>query len=539
MVQWKKVTRGVLGMKQISIHWKIMTMTFFIIICSFAVAGIFVLGSVMEKKEAEISERSLLLSRTVAELPEVRKLLSEGGDKSRAEEINPVVERIRVINNADYIVVLNNNRIRLSHPVKRMIGTVSKTADEDAAFTEHSYVSKANGEAGTVMRGFVPIMDDEHNQVGVVITGYLTPTLWEIVWGTRIEIFLAIGFSLLLGAWGAWSLARHVKNQMFGLEPHEIARLYAERNETFNAMHEGIIAIDNDMTITVFNEKAYRILGVDKQNLIGKNIYDVLPDTRLPEIIDFNHPVYNKELLVNQHSILSNRIPIQVRGKTIGAVAVFQDRTDVKKLAEELTGVKAFVQALRVQNHEHKNKMHTIAGLLQLGKYKKATEYIFQAKEEQEMLTDFLHERIKDDNLSGLLLSKVSHGKELGIEVEIDKNSNWTHFPNGLDHHDFVVIIGNLMENAFEAVQKSIQKERKVSISLDQTDESTSILVEDNGIGMDEAVINNLFKNGYTTKQEEGHGIGMYLIHEIVAKGGGNIEVDSSPGEGTSIVITF
>ncbi len=361
-------------MKQISIHWKIMTMTFFIIFCSFAVAGIFVLGSIMEKKETEISERSLLLSRTVAELPEVKKLLSEDEVKNGKAEINSIVERIRVINNADYIVVLNNNRVRMSHPVKRMIGTVSKTTDEDAAFTEHSYVSKASGEAGTVMRGFVPIMDDEHNQIGVVITGYLTPTLWEIIWETRIEIILAVVFSLLLGAWGAWSLARHVKNQMFGLEPHEIARLYVERNETFNAMHEGIIAIDNNMAITVFNEKAYHILGVDKQNLIGRNIYDVLPDTRLPEIIDFNHAVYNKELLVNQRSILSNRIPIQVRGKTIGAVAVFQDRTDVKKLAEELTGVKAFVQALRVQNHEHKNKVHTIAGLLQLGKYEAATD---------------------------------------------------------------------------------------------------------------------------------------------------------------------
>ncbi len=53
--------------------------------------------------------------------------------------------------------------------------------------------------------------------------------------------------------------------------------------------------------------------------------------------------------------------------KLLGAVAMFKDRTEVKKLAEELTGVKAFVQALRVQTHEHKNKLHTIAGLLQLG----------------------------------------------------------------------------------------------------------------------------------------------------------------------------
>ena len=74
----------------------------------------------------------------------------------------------------------------------------------------------------------------------------------------------------------------------------------------------------------------------------------------LPEILDFNQPIYNKELHINQHTILSNRVPIEVDGETVGAIAIFQDRTEVKKLAEELTGVKEFVQALRIQNHEHK-----------------------------------------------------------------------------------------------------------------------------------------------------------------------------------------
>ncbi|WP_462406393.1 ATP-binding protein [Gracilibacillus sp. Marseille-QA3620] len=525
--------------RPLSIHWKVLFTTFFIIFCSFTVAGIFVLESVMEMKEEEISERSLLLSRTVAELPEVKDRLEQKDPMKAAEAVNPVVERIRVINDADYVVVLNTNRIRLSHPVKSMIGTKSQTADEDAAFTEHTYISKTKGEKGTVIRGFFPIMDENHRQIGVVISGYLLPTVWEIIWGIRLEIFLTAGFSLLLGAFGAWSLAKSVKSRMFGLEPHEIARLYVERNETFNAMHEGIIAIDNQLDITIFNEKAYQILGVDKCDVIGRNIYDVLPDTRLPEIIDFNHPVYNKELLVNQHSILSNRIPIQVNGKTVGAVAVFQDRTEVKKLAEELTGVKAFVRALRVQNHEHKNKMHTIAGLLQLGKHEKAMNYIIHANEESDELMDFLHGHIQDDNLSGLLLSKIREGKELGIEVEIDKNSRWTYFPDGMDHHDFVIIIGNLIENAFDAVQKTRHTDKKVFISLDQTEDYTSILVEDNGIGMDEETAAQIFKEGFTLKKDEGHGIGLYLVQEIVAKGGGSIEADSIPDEGTSFVITF
>lgn len=526
-----------MGMNRLSLHWKIIALTFFIIVFSFIVAGIFVLGNIRETKEKELSNRAMLIARTVAELPEVLQHVGDEGSNA-SEMINPVVERLRIINQADYIVVLNMERIRLSHPISSMVGTKSKTADESAAFVEHTYLSKATGEMGTFVRAFVPIMDEQHEQIGVVVSGYRIPTIWEIMINIKSEILYTTIFSLLFGGWGSWAIARHMKKQMFGLEPHEIARLYVERNETFNAMHEGIIAIDNEMMITIFNKKARIILGVDGE-LVGKNIYDVFPDTRLPEILDYNYPIYNKELHVNNHNILSNRVPIRVNQQTVGAVAVFQDQTEVKRLAEELTGVKGFVQALRIQNHEHKNKLHTIAGLLQIGQDKHALEYIFQVQEEQEELMKFLNERIKDENVSGLLLGKIGHGKELGIKVEIDSNSKLTDFPPGLDHHDFVIMLGNLIENAFDAAQLTSQEEKMVYISLDQDESMLSILVEDNGVGMNQEVIQQIFENGFTTKGNEDRGIGLYLINEIVKKGNGNIEVDSFLGEGTTFIITF
>ena len=162
-------------MKKISLHWKIIALTFFIVLFSFSVAGIFVLGNILETKEKDLSNRAMLLARTVSELPEVKQNIDKGIVAS--ETINPVVEEMRIINKADYIVVLNMNRIRLSHPIDRMIGTISKTEDESAAFVEHTYLSKAKGEAGTVVRAFVPIMDDQYEQVGVVTVSYTHLTL--------------------------------------------------------------------------------------------------------------------------------------------------------------------------------------------------------------------------------------------------------------------------------------------------------------------------------------------------------------------------
>lgn len=528
-------------MNKISMKSKIMSLTFFILIMSFSIGAVFIYGFIINDQADKQADRGMLVGRTVSQLQDVKMQLVNLDKEEAALIINEIVEEIRIINRAQYIVVLDMDRTRLSHPIENMIGKKSTSSDIDAAFVDHFYTTIAEGEIGKVARAFVPILDDSGNQLGVVVVGFKLPTILELYNSMQKEILFTLFLSIIFSAWGANTLGKHMKKQMFGLEPHEIAKMYVERTETFNAMHEGIIAIDNDLIITIFNDKACKILGVkeEAETLIGQKIFKVLPDTRLPEILTLDQPIYNKELYVNEHSIMSNRIPIQVNGKTVGAVAMFKDRTDVKMLAEELTGVKAFVQALRVQTHEHKNKLHTIAGLLQLGHSNEALTYITQVKQEQDELTNFLNERFSNQNISGLLLSKVSHGKELGIKVEIDKESKLTNFPNNLDHHDFVLLFGNLIENAFDALSLVERPDKHVSISVDGDNEVLAILVMDNGIGMTEEVKAHIFENGYSTKDKESRGIGLYLIEDIVKKGEGHIEVTSEPNKGTSFLITF
>ncbi|MFB7157978.1 ATP-binding protein [Lysinibacillus sp. NPDC056232] len=508
---------------------------------SFSIGGTFLLGYVMNEQKDKLGNQALLVAKTVSQLPELKTYIANNNFNEATQHINPVVEEIRDINGAQYIVVLDMQRRKYSHPNTEEIGQVSQSGDLNAAFSEHYYTSIAHGKHGDMVRAFVPIMSKEGKQIGVVVVGYSVLTVGELLQSIQTELMITILLSLFFSAWGAHTLGLHMKKQMFGLEPHEIAKMYVERTETFNAMHEGIIAIDNDLTITIFNEKASVILGVHKQpsTLIGKKIFDVLPDTRLPEILELDQPIFNRELYINDHSIMSNRIPIQVNGKTVGAVAMFKDRTEVKKLAEELTGVKAFVQALRVQTHEHKNKLHTIAGLLQLGHHEQALSYLTQVKEEHDEITNFLNERIKNENISGLLLSKISHAKEEGILLEIDRESRLTKFPKNLDHHDFVILFGNLIENAFDALRDVQMEEKMIQVSVDEDEDVLAILVTDNGIGMINEVKEHIFDNGYSTKEKKGRGIGLYLIKELVQKGKGEIEVISEPNKGTSFLITF
>ncbi len=528
-------------MMKMPVNGKILLVTFLIIALSFLLGGIFLLGNLLSEQERDFGQRAMLVARTVSNVPELSVHLKNDNIKESAKSINKIVDGIRVIHKAEYIVVMNMERIKLSHPVSKEIGKRSESQDLNAAFSEHYYVSKARGESGVMIRAFVPIINDKREQVGIVVVGYSLPDFMEMLQSYEREIMITIVISLIFSIFGAYTLGRHIKKQMFGLEPHEIAKMYVERTETFNAMHEGIIAVDKEMNITIFNEKAADILGVTRkiEDCIGQKIYDVLPDTRLPEIVETATPVYDQELYINHHSILSNRVPIIVNGELVGAVAMFKDLTAVKKLAEEVTGVKAFVQALRVQTHEHKNKIHTIAGLLQLGHTKQALEYVTVTTENEASLTKFLNERFHNENISGLLLSKVSYGKELGIEVEIDRKSHFKRFPPLLDHHDFVVLFGNLIENAFEALNVLSKEDKYVAISVDEHDGVLAIAVTDNGIGMTKEVQDRMFENGFSSKASENRGIGLHLVYEIVRKGNGDIEVTSEFMKGTSFLILF
>ncbi|GLI08145.1 putative C4-dicarboxylate sensor kinase [Paenibacillus tyrfis] len=522
-------------LQRLKINWKIAILSFGIVLFSLCIGGTILLGSIVRLKEEELGRRLLVTARTVAQMPEV---VSGIADPGMRDGIQLAAERIRIINDVTYVVVMDMHRLRLSHPVESKIGTVSSGADEGPAFAEHTYVSKAEGELGTALRAFVPIMNAEHAQIGVALVGRIQPTVGQVLLDLSSQAYVVLFISLLFGLWGSWKLAQHIKRQMFELEPHEIAALLLERTATFNAMHEGVIAIDKFERITIFNEKAKQMLKVSG-DVIGKSIWEVLPDTRLPEILELNHPIFNQELVIQGTPIMSNRVPITVGGQTVGAVAIFQDRTDVTRMAEELTGVRTFVDALRVQNHEYMNKLHTIGGLIQLGSNEKALDYLFEMTEQKEELTRFLDSRIHNESLTGLLLGKISRGRELGIEVTIDRQSRLERFPERLDHHDFVILLGNLLENAFDALHHQTKDNKRIFVSLEQDDEVLSVLVEDNGSGMEETVKTRIFEHGFTTKGGGGRGIGLHLIDGIVRKGGGSIQIESAPGEGTTFIITF
>ncbi len=520
--------------KQLPLRWKITFLTFGLIVLIIVVGGINLIENFSRTLENELGSRALAVARTVAQIEQIQNNV---GTPDGVEVIQPIAEKIRLATNVEYIVVLDMDRTRFSHPLQERIGHRFEGGDEGPAFADHEYISRASGIMGPSVRAFVPVKIDEGTrQVGVVVVGILTPTISRLLAGIRSRFYVSLFIGLLIGLAGSVYLADNIKRAMFNMEPNEIARLLEERNSIFHAIGEGIIAIDRDMKITVMNEEAKRMMAYEGE-AVGKPVTEVIPDSRLPWTMETGSIELNQERALNDTTVLVSRIPIAVKGEIVGAVATFKDKTELHELAEELTGVKRFIEALRVQNHEHMNKLHTIAGMIQLERYGEAVDYIFEVNTEREELTVFLTKNILDYSVAGLLLGKHSRAKELKINLDIDRQSHMEELPPQLDSSTMVIIIGNLLENAMEAVAGLEPERRIVKILIRNLPEHLLIRVHDKGVGIDPENIENIFKSGFSTKKARGRGFGLPLVKQYADNSRGEILVDSRQNAYTTIEV--
>ncbi|MFW5855784.1 MAG: sigma 54-interacting transcriptional regulator [Bacillota bacterium] len=117
--------------------------------------------------------------------------------------------------------------------------------------------------------------------------------------------------------------------------------LNRKKDVIINSTHDGLISIDSKGKVELFNEAAADIMDLDREEVIGKDVREVIPNTRLHIILRTGETELNQQQHVGDTTIITNRVPVKDRDdQIIGAVAVFRDITEVKKLAEEITNLK-------------------------------------------------------------------------------------------------------------------------------------------------------------------------------------------------------
>ena len=480
------------------------------------------IGEVLEE---QIGKRALQVSRTVAQIPLVKAQITKPQPEGKLQEL---AEQIRRETGAEFIVIGNRNSIRFSHPRPERIGEPMVGGDNAPALERGEfYVSRAVGTLGPSIRGKAPIFAADGAIIGIVSVGYLVDEVDSIVFAHQSRVGLLVAILLPIGIFGAISISTRFKRAIFGLEPEQIAHLFTEKATIIESIREGIVAIDRDARVTVINRQALTMLGKQTENeVLGQHIRDVLPGAKLSRILTGGEQRFDQELEVGGIPMIINTVPMFDHNEISGAVASFRRKDELDILARQLSQGKEYSEMLRAQTHEYSNKLHTIAGLLQIGHEKEALELIGRETAGYQGLIAYLAKAVPYPIIAALILGKYNHAQELRISFEIDPDSQLTDVPAELNREKLVTILGNLLDNAFDA---AIQGERTARVKLSMTDVGNDLVfeIEDSGGGISPEQEEKIFARGYTTKQAD-RGQGLYLVNQALIALGGQITLSDS-----------
>ncbi|UOY91755.1 sensor histidine kinase [Ectobacillus sp. JY-23] len=488
--------------------------------------------------EQQLGEQALNVAETVATMPEVRAAFRT---EKPWEQLQPLVERIRIETTAEFIVIGNKEGIRYSHPNPDRIGEKMVGGDNELALENGvSYISKATGTLGLSLRGKAPIRDEDGTIIGIVSVGFLMKNIYEIAhdYGKLIVWIAASG--LLMGTVGSIYLARNIKNLMFGFEPEEISKLYEEHRAIIQSVREGIMVTDKTGKISLVNQTAAEILSLDRwDTVIGKHVLEIVPTTSIMDVLHTGERQLDKQLYLGDKIVIANRVPVKQGDEVIGVVSSFRLKSEIDQLTEELSQVKRYTEALRAQTHEFNNLLYTLSGLIQLGSYEEALELVHKETAVQHDFTQFIMKRLRNPWLGGILIGFYNRARELKIDFVFDRESSLDKLPPYIDSSHVVSILGNLITNAFESVEKNDVYNRKVRLFVTDMGNDILIEVEDSGPGIDDRLLPHIFQRGFSTKATNQRGYGLAKVKELVKELNGTVAIERGDWNGALFIIAI
>jgi len=505
-----------------TLHGRMLLLMFLLLGALVSITWLMVSMLVSSILEEYIGRNALNVSKTVS----LTTVVHEGLKNKNSTQIQLYAESVRKATGARFVVVGDHEGRRYSHPVPERIGKLMVGGDNPRALERgEAYVSKAVGTLGPSMRGKVPIFANSGKVIGVVSVGYLQETVESVTEGYLQRVLLWVFGLFLFGGIGTWLIARNVKQSIFGLEPVEIARLFRERNAILDSIREGVVAINDKGQVTMLDHEAAKILKIPPESGIGTSIESILPQTRMLEVLKSGEEQFDQEMIIGGIEVIVNRVPIWQNGRVAGVVSSFRRKDEIDRMAQELTQIQEYSEVLRTQTHEYSNKLHTLAGLIQLGSHQEALDLIGRETSGYQELLGTLAETVPEPLLSAIILGKYNRAQELRINFQLDPESRMIDIPKKINREKIVTILGNLLENALEAAQENTSGKRTVLLSMTDFGNDLIFEVEDSGSGIEDESVDLSLQHGFTTKSGTGRGIGLSLVHENLKYLGGHLTV--------------
>lgn len=484
-----------------------------------------------ERLHYQVGQRALIQAMQISAMPE----LVDAVKKRDLPRIKALINPMHSFSDATYITVGDSHGVRLYHVTPGEIGKYMEGGDsDDALLNARSYVSVRQGSLGSSLRGKSPVQDETGKVIGIVSVGYTLEQLesWLSLQHSSL-MFPMVGLLCLL-LFSARRFSLHIKRQMLDMEPQQISQLVLQQNVLFESVFEGLIAIDSDYQITAINQTARQMLNLSypEHRLIGKKIADVVS----ADGFFYGKPQTNKKdeiVTFNNIKVIASRMAVILNEKPQGWVISFRSKDDINTLSLQLSQIQQYADNLRAVQHEHRNQISTIAGLLYLKRYGNALELIQQQSHSHQKVLDFIAQKFKNSHLAGLLIGKYYRAKELGLELIFDPACYVDTLPTTLTHNEWISIVGNLLDNAYNATLKQPEGNRKIECLINSESQEVLIEVADQGCGIDENIRDHIFERGVSSSNNAEHGIGLWLVKSYTEQAGGHIVIDNNIPYGT------
>ncbi|MBT2385642.1 sensor histidine kinase [Streptomyces sp. ISL-11] len=497
-------------------------------------AGLF-LAPLAAQLDEQAERRALAIAQATAAQPGLaRHVLA--GRPSADGPVQTDAERIRLATGASYVVVVDTQGIRYSHTTPSRIGEHVST-DPARALSGHDWMGTGKGTLGRSARGKVPLRDTEGAIVGAVSVGIGYDNVHALLLHAVPGILAYAGAALGAGALAAIAVSRRLRKRTHGIELAEISTLLNEREAMLHGIREGVVALDRRGRVRLVNDEAQRLLGLGT-DAIGRPLDAILPPGRTTDVLAGR--VSGTDLL----TVRDGRVLVANRMNTSdgGTVATLRDRTELEQLRRELDGTRGLTDALRAQDHEHANRMHTLMGLLELGLHEEAADFVAEVTGAHRATAEQVTERVRDPLVSALLVGKSAVAAERGAALRVSAR---TWLPDRVvDPRDLVTVLGNLVDNALDAATGHAREGREdvpwVEVELRAKGCTLLVQVTDNGPGVPAAAGELVFTDGWTTKESPPYrrrGLGLALVRRLAERYGGSARAGEREGGGAVFTV--
>ncbi|MFI6207602.1 ATP-binding protein [Streptomyces sp. NPDC051041] len=492
--------------------------------------GLF-LAPLGDQLDDQAMRRALAIAQTTAQRPRLAEDL-RSTPPTASGPVQREAERIRRATGAEYVVVMDRRGVRWSHTDPRQIGGVVST-DPSRALSGREVMVIDDGTLGRTARGKVPLRDSTGTIVGAVSVGIAYDSVRARLIHAIPELLAYAGGALAVGALAAWLVSRRVQRQTRDLAFSDIAALLAEREAMLHGIREGVVALDRAGRIRLLNDEAQRLLGLGDEAL-GRSPDEALGGGRTADVLAGRVTGTDLLMVRGQRVLVANRMPTGDGG----AVATLRDRTELEQLGRELDSTRGLIDALRAQDHEHANRMHTLLGLLELEMYDDAAEFVGEVVGDHRATAEQITERIQDPLLAALLVGKATVAAERGVALRV---SDRTRLPDLLiDSRGLVTIVGNLVDNALDAAAGT--PHARVEVELRAEGRTAILRVRDTGPGIPVDRRELVFTEGWSTKTPPAHrrrGLGLSLVRRLAERQGGSATAGEAHGGGAEFTVVL